>query len=124
MKSESHIDEDRQSLWLLTISPAIWAAHFLLSYLGASLACGAGLAITLVHTAVGAGTMLALAAIAFIGWQAWQRLNYGDEQAPHDADSPEDRHRFLGLATLLLSMLSAIAIIFATVSVFMVTTCA
>jgi hypothetical protein len=31
---------------------------------------------------------------------------------PHDHDTPADRHRFLGFATFLLGLLSALATIF------------
>ncbi|MGB7839915.1 MAG: hypothetical protein WBL40_17580 [Terrimicrobiaceae bacterium] len=36
-QGETH--EKRQSLWLLMISPTIWAAHFLLCYLTAAIWC-------------------------------------------------------------------------------------
>jgi len=37
----------------------------------------------------------------------------GSATLPHDDDTPEDRHRFLGFATLLLSALSAVAVLYA-----------
>jgi hypothetical protein len=36
---------------------------------------------------------------------------------PHDFDTPGDRHRFLGFATVLLAGLSAVATLFAAVVV-------
>jgi hypothetical protein len=35
----------------------------------------------------------------------------------HHKDTPEDRHRFLGLATLLLAVLSAVSILYTAVAV-------
>ena len=35
----TEISEKKQSLWLLTASPVIWAAHFMLSYITASIWC-------------------------------------------------------------------------------------
>jgi len=42
---------------------------------------------------------------------------------PHDADTPEDRHRFLGFATLLLSGLSAVAVIYTALVVVVFRSC-
>lgn len=103
----------QETLWLLAFSPAIWAIHFLLSYATASVWCakisgrdnpidGALLAI-LVYTAV------ALAGIVIVGWLGYRRHRLGNGNLPHDDDTPEDRTRFLGFATLLLSGLSAVA---------------
>lgn len=103
----------RESLWLLAFSPAIWSIHFLLSYATASVWCakisgrdnpidGALLAI-LVYT------VLALAGIFIVGWVGYRRHRLGNGNLPHDDDTPEDRTRFLGFATLLLSGLSAVA---------------
>jgi hypothetical protein len=58
-------------------------------------------------------TALALAAIGIVGWIGYRRHRFGNADAPHDDDTPEDRHRFLGFATLLLSGLSAVAVIYA-----------
>jgi hypothetical protein len=115
--------EENQSLWLLTASPVIWAAHLLLSYIAASIWCakvvGPGGTLQPIRVAIGVFTALALAAIGFIGWGGHRRHSYGSAELPHDDDTPEDRHRFLGLATLLLSGLSAVAVIYqALVAVF------
>jgi hypothetical protein len=109
--------EEKQSLWLLTASPAIWAAHLLLSYITASIWCakvaGPGGSLTTVRVAIAVYTALALAGIGIVGWLGYRRHSFGDGALPHDDDTPEDRHRFLGYATLLLSALSAVAVIYA-----------
>lgn len=119
--------EENQSLWLLTASPIIWAAHFLLSYIAASIWCAklAGIDKSLweVRVVIVIFTLLALGGISFIGWIGYRRHRHGAASLPHDDDTPEDRHRFLGFATLLLSGLSAVAVIYATLVVVFVRTC-
>jgi hypothetical protein len=108
--------ESRQSLFLLAASPTLWAAHFLLCYLTAALWCARaaqpGAPLGPVRGAVAAYTVLALGGIAFTGWKAFRRHRYRSGTVPHDLDTPEDRHRFIGFATLLLSALSAVATLF------------
>ena len=113
----SPTSERHQSLWLLTASPTIWAAHFLLSYLTAAIWCakfaGPHGSLTTVRVAMAVYTALALGGIGIVGWMAYRKHSFGHAELPHDADTPEDRHRFLGFATLLLSALSAVAVVFA-----------
>jgi hypothetical protein len=109
--------EKHESLWWLTASPALWAAHFLLCYVTASVWCAkvVGLDGSLItaRAAIAVYTALALAAIGTIGWVGYRRHSLGAADVPHDDDTPEDRHRFLGFATLLLSGLSAVAVLYA-----------
>lgn len=121
------ISEDKQSLWLLTVSPAIWAAHFLFSYIAAAVWCGkiAGRASAIDPLRI-VILLLAVVALAGIGLTAragWRKHSFGDAEPPHDKDTPEDRHRFLGLATVLLSGLSAIATIYVAISTLFVADC-
>jgi hypothetical protein len=118
--------EKHQSLWLLTASPSIWAAHFLLSYATASIWCaklvGQGGSLAAVRVAIVIYTALALIGIGIVGRIGYRRHSFGRADLPHDADTPEDRHRFLGFATLLLSALSAAAVLYAAlVAIFFVT---
>jgi hypothetical protein len=68
-------------------------------------------------------TLAALAAVGFIGWIGYRRHSFGQAGLPHDDDTPEDRHRFLGFATLLLSALSAVAIIYEALVVVFIDRC-
>ena len=96
----TRLPEANESLWLLTASPVIWAAHFLLCYGTAAVWCakvvGLGGPLDSARIAIGVYTALALAAIGIIGWNGHHRHSFGQANLPHDDDTPEDRHRFLG----------------------------
>jgi hypothetical protein len=123
----SGVAERHESLWLLTLSPAMWAAHLLLCYVTAAIWCAkqpSALApLGGVRTAVVAYTVAALAGIAIVGWIGYRAHRHGDDPPPHDADTPEDRHRFMGFATLLLSGLSAVAVVYAALVALFFETC-
>ncbi len=123
----SQTAEQKQSLWLLAASPLMWAAHLLLSYITASIWCaklsdGSHSFVTVQRAIVGY-TILALLGISIIGWIGFRRHRFGNASLPHDDDTPEDRHRFLGFSTLLLSALSAVATLYAALVVFFFTDC-
>jgi hypothetical protein len=126
---------DRGSLWLLTVAPTIWAAHLLLCYVTAAVWCAkfappAG-SLDGVRTAIAWYTAGALVGIAIVGWEGFRRHSYpsstlgagGTEATTHDLDTPDDRHRFLGFATLLLSGLSAVAVLYAALAATFFETC-
>jgi hypothetical protein len=118
---------DRGSLWLLTIAPAIWAAHLLSCYATAAIWCARfaapGGALNGIRTAIAWYTAVALIGIAVVGWEGFRRHSYGTEATTHDLDTREDRHRFLGFATLLLSGLSAVAVAYAAFAATLFDTC-
>jgi hypothetical protein len=126
---------DHYSLWLLTIGPAIWAAHLLLCYITAAVWCAkfvhSGGPLGAVRTAIAWYTVLALVGIAFMGWEGLRRHRHpstalgasGTEATTHDLDSAEDRHRFVGFATLLLSGLSAVGVLYAALAAAYFETC-
>jgi hypothetical protein len=121
------IAEDRESLWMLTISPLIWAAHFVLSYIGAAIWCGnledrRG-ALGPANSAIVGLSIVALIGISITGWRGWRRHKYGGGEKPYDKDTAEDRHRFLGYATVLLSALSAVAVVYSTLVAMVVRSC-
>ncbi|MCG6154611.1 hypothetical protein [Rubinisphaera margarita] len=115
--------EEQDRLWILFASPTIWAIHLLACYITAAIWCAkfgeTDSAFTTVRIAFAVYTVLALAAIGWLGWTGYQQHRRVTDKTPHDDDTPLDRHRFLGFATLLLSGLSAIATIYvALVAVF------
>ena len=125
----------KDSLWLLTIAPTIWAAHLMLCYVTAAIWCakfaGPGASLDGVRRAITWYTAAALIGIAVMGWEGFRRHSYpstglgagGIEATTHDLDSPGDRHRFLGFATLLLSGLSAVAVLYAALAASFFDTC-
>lgn len=119
--------EERQSLWLLAASPTIWVGHFLASYITAAIWCAkvAGRVGPLAEArlAVAAYTVVALLGIGAVGLVGWRRHRLGRATVPHDFDTPEDRHRFLGFATLLLSGLSALAVVYVGFAAVFLETC-
>jgi hypothetical protein len=119
--------EHEESLWWLTVSPSIWAAHFLASYLTAAIWCAKavppGGPLAPVRTAIAAYTAVALAGIVATGWHGLRRHRLGTAARPHDVDTPGDRSRFLGFATLLLSGLSAVATVYVALVAVFVETC-
>lgn len=124
---DTHLEEHRESLWMLVVSPTIWAVHFGLCYITAAIWCAkvsSALApLGGVRTAVVIFTVLALGGISITGWIGYRAHSYGAASVPHDNDTPEDRHRFMGYATLLLSGLSALAVIYAALVIVFVETC-
>jgi hypothetical protein len=116
---ETH--ESRQSLWLLIVSPTVWAAHFLLSYVTAAIWCakaaGSDASLRGVRVAIAVYTAIALGVIGVNGVDGLRRHRHGYETTTHDFDTPADRHRFLGFATLLLAGLSFVATVFVAVVV-------
>lgn len=122
---ETH--ETNQSLMMLTVGPLIWAVHFLASYLTAAIWCAKAVprsgSLTSVRIAIAVYTVVALAGIAATAWYGYRRHTYGKATVPHDFDTPEDRHRFLGFATLLLAGLSAVATGFVALAAFYMETC-
>lgn len=114
LHAHHELHEQHENLWLLAASPTIWAAHFMLAYVTAAIWCAKLLgAPQLLRALVIVYTLAALGGIAWVGLHGWRAHRYGDAELPHDFDSPADRHRFLGFARVLLSGLSAAAVLFA-----------
>jgi hypothetical protein len=121
------LPEEKETVWRLTMAPVLWAAHFLACYGTASIWCAkvAGPAGSLggARVAIAAYTLIALAGIGIIGRAGLRRHGHGLETEPHDFDTPGDRHRFLGFATLLLSGLSAVATLYVAMAAVFVSDC-
>jgi len=128
--------EERQSLWLLVLSPSIWAAHFLVSYIVAAVWCGStenrADSVNSLRIWIVVFGLLSLVGIGFIGKIGWRKYKLEGGSPPFDADggerrfdqdTAEDRHRFLGAATVLLSSLSAVAVVYVCLSLLFVQNC-
>lgn len=126
MNDRARPAEKDESLWWIAVPPTIWMAHFLASYLTAAVWCakkGRGASLDVPRLAIAVYTILALAGIGLVAFRAWRRHSYGDSPPPHDADTPEDRHRFLGYATLMLCGLSTVATLFVALAAVFTETC-
>ena len=124
MATELH--EERESLWIVIASPMIWAAHFLLSYLTASTICGRFAPLTsspweTVRLLIGGYTVAAVIGISIVLWHS--RHGFKWSAVPHDFDTPHDRYRFLGFASVLLSGLSIAATLYASLTIVFVPGC-
>ena len=121
------LQEKNESLWTLALPPVIWAAHFLLCYVTAAIWCakvaGRYGSLGSVRVAIGVLTVVALGGIGLAGWRGLRRHRFGGGATPHDFDTPEDRHGFLGFASLLLAGLSAVAVLYTALVALFIETC-
>ncbi len=119
--------ERNQSIWLLVVSPTIWAIHFFACYLTAAIWCakysGPDRSLGIVREAIGVYTVIAMIGIGLTGVIGYRRHNFQHATISHHRDTPEDRHRLLGFATLLLSGLSAIATLFVALAAYFTEKC-
>lgn len=127
--------ERRDSLWLLTFAPTIWAVHFIACYVLAAVWCARAVGrdgpLGPVRIAIAALTLVALLGITWTAWRAYRQQAYGEKRSPftvfdeaHDSDTAADRHRFLGFATLLLCGLSFASVVYVGLAVLFIGTCA
>lgn len=117
-----------RNLWWMTVGPTVWAAHFLVAYAGAAIFCAKWRppdgSLGTAQLYVLAITVPALAVIALSGGWAYRRWGFAEgAKPPHDADTTEDRERFLGLSTLLLSGLSFVATVYTALPALLAASC-
>lgn len=117
----------RDNLWFLISGPTVWAFHFLACYCTAAIYCeklGRAADLGDLRLMIAGLTLVALAGIAWSGiwaysrWEGWEVA-----KPPHDAATADDRRRFLGFSTLLLSGLSFVATIYTALPVALIATC-
>lgn len=117
----------RDTLWMLPLPPAVWALHFLASYVTGAVWCakiaGHGGSLHGARLLVAAYTVAALVIIAGVGLWGYRNHSYGDATAPHDFTTAADRHRFLGFATVLLAALSFVATLFVAITAGFIGSC-
>ena len=122
------IPKEVETLWTLFTGPVVWALHFLVCYAAAAVYCAKASQLTfsfgMLRLALGAITVLALLAILSAAWLAWRQWGFGSGEPPHDEPTRQDRLRFQGFATLLLSGLSSLAVIFVSVPLLFIEVCA
>jgi len=77
-----------------------------------------------VQFGIAAVTLVALALILLSAWLAWRQWGFGTQDPPHDSASAHDRSLFQGFATLLLSGLSLIAVLYVALPLMFIDGCA
>lgn len=116
-----------ESLWTLFTAPIVWALHFLVCYVGAAIYCAKpgllGLDFSSVRLGIVIVTAIALAFIALSTLLAWRQWGFGTYDPPHDDPTAHSRRRFQGFATLLLSGLSFVAVIYVALPALFLTEC-
>jgi hypothetical protein len=123
----SVLPKEVESIWTLFTAPVVWAVHFLVCYIGAAIYCAKPelwpFGFGGVRMAIGGITLAALAMILLSAWLAWRQWGFGSDDPPHDEPTRSDRRRFQGFATLLLSGLSFVAVIYTALPVLFIAEC-
>lgn len=121
------LPRELESLWTLFTAPVVWALHFLLCYVTTAIFCEKpdllGLDFVSLRIAIAAITVLALAMIVISALLAWRQWGFGTGDPPHNDPTRRDRLLFQGYATLLLSGLSFVAVIFTALPALFITEC-
>ncbi|MCO5161394.1 MAG: hypothetical protein M9939_09680 [Mesorhizobium sp.] len=116
-----------ESLWTLFTAPIVWALHFLGCYIGAAIFCEKpdllGDDFDRLRLAIAILTALCLVVIVLSGVLAWRQWGFGTGDPPHDDPTRRDRTLFQGYATLLLSGLSFVAVVFTALPALFITEC-
>ncbi|QPM92314.1 hypothetical protein [Pseudooceanicola algae] len=123
-EDRAELAEEQASLFRITLAPVIWAAHFLVCYGLVAVTCAKGWDIDAVRLGLILFSAGALGGIGWIGLAAWRQWNLsatGDRV--NRRGRPEDRHRFLGHAAFLLSIISAIGVIFVALPLILIGGC-
>lgn len=121
------LPKEIETLWTLFTAPVVWALHFLACYVGAAIYCAkedvVEFGFGVVRAGIAAVTAAALAMIVLSAFLAWRQWGFGTYDPPHDDPTLHDRRRFQGFATLLLSGLSFIAVIYTGMAALMISGC-
>jgi len=116
-----------ESLWTLFTAPVVWALHFLACYVGAAIFCEKpyllGNDFENLRIGIAVATALSLGLIVLSAVLAWRQWGFGTGDPPHDDPTRRDRLLFQGYATLLLSGLSFIAVVFTALPTIFITDC-
>jgi len=115
-----------KSPWTLVAGPATWALHFLACYVLAAVWCAKMSRVAELgeaRIALWLLTATALVVIAGFGWRGWRAHCRGRAAVPHDGPGAGDRSRFLGLASLLLCGLSAVAVLYSALAIALIGDC-
>lgn len=104
----------------------VWAVHFMFCYIAAAIFCEKGFfgsGFGTLRVTIGIVTALALGLITLAALLAWRQWGFGSGDPPHDSPTRQDRLHFQGYATLLLSALSFVAVIFTALPAIFISEC-
>jgi hypothetical protein len=115
-------------LWRLIVSPTIWGVHFLASYVTVAVFCekaGRTAALGPAEVMVVAYTVAALAGIGWSTLGLWRvrGRSLTDDDFEYEHNTPEERHRFLSHVALMLSVLSAVAVLYVAIPMIYLSSC-
>lgn len=111
------------SLWTLIVPPTVWAIHFLFSYLWGAISCAKIGDLPRYPVLYAVGTIVALAMIALAGTIAHLQSRVPGDAPPHEQSTDSDRIRFVAFSTVLLALLSFVAVLFTAAPVAFLTDC-
>lgn len=121
------LPKEVETLWTLFTAPVVWALHFVCCYSAAAIFCEKpgflGHDFDNLRMSIALLTVLSLGVIVLSAALAWRQWGFGTGDPPHDAPTREDRLQFQGYATLLLSGLSFVAVIFTALPTLFITEC-
>lgn len=121
------IPKEIESLWTLFTAPVVWAGHFLICYVSVAVYCARagqfGFGFATVRITLALVTAAALLLIGMSAWLAGRQWGFGLHEPPHDDPTRRDRTRFQGFATLLLSGLSFVAVVYVALPLLFVAEC-
>ncbi|GGG17211.1 hypothetical protein GCM10010924_52820 [Rhizobium wenxiniae] len=124
---KSVIPREVESLWTLFTAPTIWAVHFIGCYATVAIYCAKAASLDFgfdtVRLLLAGFTVFALAVIVLSAWLAWRQWGFGVHDPPHDEPTRKGRTLFQGYATLLLSGLSFVAVVYAAIPLILIAEC-
>ncbi|MCF6367962.1 hypothetical protein [Rhizobium halophilum] len=105
----------------------LWAFHFVVCYVVVAIYCEKMLvwSIDFDLTRIGLGifTLLALAMIVLSAYLASRQWGFGSREPPHSQTTDRDRWRFPGFATLLLSGLNFLTVVYVAIPLAFIAGC-
>ncbi|TWF43479.1 hypothetical protein [Neorhizobium alkalisoli] len=124
---KSFIPREIETLWTLFTAPVVWALHFVICYAAVAIFCAKRLPASFdfdtMRIALFVVTLAALAMIVLAAWLAWRQWGFGADDPPHDEPTKDSRALFQGFATLLLSGLSFMAVVYAAIPLIFIAEC-
>jgi hypothetical protein len=115
-------------LWRVIAAPIVWALHFLFCYIYGAVYCekaGRSAALDGPTFAIVSATVVALLIIgaSTLSFLRVRGRSLTDNDFEFEHNTPEERHRFLSHVALMLSVLSAIAVIYVAIPMLYLTSC-